>query len=75
MSPQEERTVRDLLWISHAIPGDGRCLYGDDGELQCSGIDGACDFARDPIARIVEHIERRGWRLLARQKPLPNCMR
>lgn len=60
----EEMTLRELLWVGHAIPGDGHGRYGDDGELQCSSPDGLCDFRRDTVARIKEHIERRGWRLM-----------
>jgi hypothetical protein len=68
--PADEMTLRSLLWAGHAGENDGHYRYGDDGELQCSGIDGACDFRREPVAKIREHIEKRGWRLMSGgQKP------
>jgi hypothetical protein len=60
----DEYILRSLLWAGHAGESDGHYRYGDDGELQCSGIDGACDFRRDSVAAIQEHIERRGMRIL-----------
>lgn len=62
--PEAEVRLRSLVWSLHARPGDGHHQYGDDGELQCSGIDGPCDFLRQPVVDLDAHIFRRGRRLL-----------
>ena len=40
------------LWLSHGHTG----LYGDDGEMQCSLLPFPCDFKRDPLPRLVNHV-------------------
>lgn len=45
----ENRQLRRLLWLTH---GHTERLYGDDGEMQCF----PCDFKRDPILRIEQHV-------------------
>lgn len=60
---KDAERLRSMLWMSHA--GEEHYRYGDDGEMQCSGEDGYCDFKRAPVDDIQRHIERRGLRLLA----------
>jgi hypothetical protein len=52
----ESDTWRRLLWLNHAryIPGV-HMPYGDDGEMQCCGI----DFKRQSAAEIDEFLTRR----------------
>jgi hypothetical protein len=47
----ENKLLRKLLWLRHGC--DYRCLYGDDGELQCNcGEHIPIDFKRDPAEEI-----------------------
>ena len=56
-----DRRYRRALWFQHGCPPAG--LYGDDGEMQCSGVmvDGKprhrpLDFARDPILFLEDEL-------------------
>lgn len=51
-----EEPWRKLLWSNHAryLPYQ-HFLYGDDGEMQCCGI----DFKRDSTEQIEKHLEKR----------------
>ena len=50
---EENKILRELLWLRHGCAGP---LYGDDGKMQCSGC--MIDFLRDPIEAIVNAFER-----------------
>lgn len=54
--------LRWLLWAAHWDLQHH--LYGDDGEMQCSGVDGICDFKRDSVQAIEAHLQRRAERKL-----------
>jgi hypothetical protein len=47
------REARELLWLGHGHSGPA--LYGDDGEMQCSG-GGYCDFKRATLEEIRDHM-------------------
>jgi len=45
---EDEHRLRYLLWLKHGCASP--CLYGDDGEMQCSSREhgfGGIDFLRD----------------------------
>jgi hypothetical protein len=45
---EDEHRLRYLLWMHHGCASP--CLYGDDGEMQCSSREhgfGGIDFLRD----------------------------
>jgi len=44
---EENKELRKLLWLRHAI---GHILYGDDGELQCNTCQ--IDFKEDSVDEI-----------------------
>ncbi len=51
MTPEEiEYRLRYELWINHSC--SSHMPYGDDGEMQCCGI----DFVRMPIKELVDFI-------------------
>jgi len=51
-----ERKLRELLWLRHGCPLS--CLYGDDGEMQCSNIQShkPIDFRRDTPQQIEDKL-------------------
>ena len=54
MTPEDEYRVRKFLWLNYGC--SIHCLYGDDGELQCSNMKrhGIIDFKRDSITHILD---------------------
>jgi len=44
---EENMALRNLLWSYHRCNKEHNILYGDDGEMQCNGIDHIIDFKRD----------------------------
>jgi len=54
---QDLLLCRRQIWLSHGCPIAS--LYGDDGEMQCaSGRHKPLDFKRQPIAEILEELQR-----------------
>ena len=49
-APPTEDAIRQWLWTD--CRHDGK--YGDDGEMQCRGV----DFLRDPLLRVIAHVIR-----------------
>ena len=47
MTPEEEYTLRNWLWLKH---DPKHTLYGDDGEMQCNTC--MLDFKRDSVEKI-----------------------
>ena len=54
---EENKALRKLVWLSH---GCNNMPYGDDGEMQCCGI----DFKRLSVEDIVKIFETRGEKLI-----------
>lgn len=49
--------VRRFIWLNHGCPISS--LYGDDGEMQCSGSQHKpLDFKRLPIREILDELKR-----------------
>ena len=57
LSNEEARMkpIRKYLWLNHKTKGVQCIPYGDDGEMQCCGI----DFKRQEIDEILEYIYKR----------------
>ena len=60
MTPEDEQTMRRLLWFRHNCPTSA--LYGDDGEMQCSAC--GIDFKRFSAKEIDEAFIRISMRRL-----------
>lgn len=54
-----EQKYRAHLWVNHGCPFGA--LYGDDGEMQCHGI----DFKRMPLEDLERHLYERKLAALA----------
>ncbi len=72
MSPAETRAevlkLRKLLWLAHIqIEQHAGRAYGDDGEMQCCGI----DFQRADVQDIHDALSERAWAALATEPPQP----
>jgi hypothetical protein len=51
MTPEDiEKALRREWWINHGH--DYLALYGDDGEMWCSGCRPAVDFKRQPMIEL-----------------------
>lgn len=47
-----EKEIREYLWINHSYKNKQCCPYGDDGEMQCCGM----DFKRQNILDLIRNI-------------------
>ena len=56
---QDEKKLRELLWLKH---GHSEFLYGDDGEMQCHRC--MLDFKRDSVQVIVKVFDEQTLRRL-----------
>ncbi len=45
--------LRRALWLYHGHVG----LYGDDDEMVCNHLGGIVDFKRDPVLRLLDHVD------------------
>ena len=57
------KPIRKYLWLNHKTKGVQCIPYGDDGEMQCCGI----DFKRQEIDEILEYIYKRREQSLIRR--------
>ncbi len=60
---EENFELRKIWWLSHGCPISA--LYGDDGELQCSGC--MVDFKRESYAEIMDKIWRKNREIWEKQ--------
>lgn len=46
------KEIREYLWMNHSYKNEQCCPYGDDGEMQCCGM----DFKKQDISVLIKNI-------------------